>query len=264
MGKEAVRIIENGGYLAPSGTFRLLDAEISAARENTVTYVPKDDVQRGTSATFDTVFEVMNETTLSASRRLLAAGYRVAALNFASATNPGGGFLNGARAQEESLCRSSALYTCLVGHKMYDANRQARDPFYLDYVLYSPDVPVFRGDDDRLLETPYLCTFLTAAAVNVKNLRQKAPEREREIPAVMARRIQKVLAVAARHGDDALVLGAWGCGAFGNDTNVIAGLFRDALTGDFKGQFAHITFAVLDFSSDRTFIAPFQTAFASR
>src|SRR5207253_843688 len=100
------------------------------------------------------------ETTLASARRLVAAGQRPAALNFASAKHPGGGFLNGALAQEESLARSSALYACLVGNPMYTFHQAQSDALYTDYAIYSPDVPVFRGDDGALLPEPYLCSFI--------------------------------------------------------------------------------------------------------
>ena len=205
-----------------------------------------------------------NETTLVAARRLIAAGYRPAALNFASARHPGGGFLNGARAQEESLARSSGLYACLVGNAMYDLHEARRDAMYTDYVIYSPDVPVFRDDNGTLLAEPYLCSFITSPAVNAKVVLEREPSRRAEIPKVMWRRILKVLAVAAIHGHQALVLGAWGCGAFGNDSREIAGLFQRALAEDFRDVFAQVVFAVTDWSKERRFIGPFCEVFGVR
>ena len=86
--------------------------------------------------------------------QLAARGLRPVALNFANATNPGGGFLGGATAQEESLCWATGLYACLLGNPMYAFHQEHDDGLYTDYVIYSPDVPVFRSDVGALLAAP--------------------------------------------------------------------------------------------------------------
>lgn len=209
-----------------------------------------------------TRFDVANESTLAAARRLVAEGHRPVALNFASAKHPGGGFLSGARAQEESLARSSGLYACLNSHPMYELHRAARDPMYTSYAIYSPDVPVFRDDDGALLREPFLCSFITAPAVNAKMVLERDPKRRPEIREAMRERIVKVLAIAAQHEHEALVLGAWGCGVFGNDNEEVASLFEQALTDRFMGAFSRVVFAVLDGSPEERFMGPFKRAFA--
>jgi uncharacterized protein (TIGR02452 family) len=90
-----------------------------------------------------------------------------ACLVFASAKDPGGGFLSGAQAQEESIGRSSALYSCQTAAGEFHAfHRRQGDLRYSDRVIYSPGIPVFRTDDGALLEEPYTVSFLTAAAPN--------------------------------------------------------------------------------------------------
>lgn len=202
-----------------------------------------------------------NETTLSGAQRFSRQGRSSVVLNFASATRPSGGFLNGARAQEEYLARSSGLYQCLRDHPMYAFHAQQDDPLYTDYVIYSPEVPVIRGDDGVLLEVPYTVSILTAPAMHADRV---SPNRHEEINPAMWSRILKVLAVGLAHGHDAIVLGAWGCGAFGNDGEAIASLFRKALTENFQGAYRNIVFAILDQTRDHAFIGPFQRAFRSR
>lgn len=194
-----------------------------------------------------TRFEVTGESSLEAARRL--ADGPVAVLNFASARNPGGGYLNGAQAQEEALCRASALHTCLLAARgFYDHHRADRDPFYTDRMIHSPGVPVFRDDRGRLLTEPYLAGFLTAAAPNAGVIRRTAPERAAEVPGALAVRAERVLETAAAHGYRRLVLGAWGCGVFQNDPARVAGAFRAALGpgGRFARTFDHVVFGVLD------------------
>jgi uncharacterized protein (TIGR02452 family) len=254
--RDTVRALEAGRYTNPSGQVIDFAADLRAAVEGTVSYPPDASLPRFVPGAAATTFEVRNESALDAAERL-AVAHRPTVLNFASAKNPGGGFLNGARAQEESLCRSSGLSFCIRGNPMYDHHRALGGSFYTNYALYSPDVPVLRTEEGDWLDRPYLCSFVTAPAVNVGRSMQAGAVRTE-----MARRVEKVLAIMAGHGHDAIVLGAWGCGVFGNDPEMIAGLFREALFGRFHGAFARVAFAVLDRSADGHFIGPFEERFA--
>jgi uncharacterized protein (TIGR02452 family) len=144
---------------------------------------------------------------------------------------------------------------------MYEFHRARRDAMYTNYAIYSPDVPIIRTDDGALLEQPWLCSILTAPAVNAKAVLQHDPSRRPEIRHAMRERVHKVLTVAAVHGHDTLVLGAWGCGAFGNDGEEIAELFREVLRDRFSGVFARVAFAITDWSKEQRFIGPFVRAF---
>ncbi|WP_455711878.1 TIGR02452 family protein [Streptomyces griseorubiginosus] len=203
----------------------------------------------------------------SAARSAAPSAGRVAVLNFASARNPGGGFLNGAQAQEEALCRASALYTCLLrAREFYDHHRAHRDPFYTDRVIHSPAVPVFRDDRGRLLDSAHMVGFLTAAAPNAGVVRRTAPERVAELPRALAVRAEQVLSVAVAEGYRRLVLGAWGCGVFQNDPAQVAGAFRTLLApgGRFAGAFEHVVFGVLDRTPGAVVRAAFERAFDER
>ncbi|WP_049577998.1 TIGR02452 family protein, partial [Streptomyces sp. SBT349] len=212
-------------------------------------------------------FEVTGESSLAAARRLVAAGGGpVAVLNFASARNPGGGYLNGAQAQEEALCRGSALHTCLLSAPdFYAVHRADPDPFYSDRVIHSPGVPVFRDDRGALLDAPYLAGFLTSAAPNAGVIAQRLPERTGELPAALASRAERVLEVASAQGYRRLVLGAWGCGVFRNDPAQVAAAFRAPLAegGRFSPTFDLAVFAVLDRREPSPTRNAFATAFSS-
>jgi uncharacterized protein (TIGR02452 family) len=256
-------IVAAGGYRASDGREVPLAAAVEAARDGTRMYGP-DPVPVPRMPEVDTFFEVTGESSLQAARRL---GGEPAVLNFASARNPGGGYLNGAQAQEEALCRASALYTCLVGvREYYDHHRAHRDPFYTDRVIHSPAVPVFRDDDGGLLDEPYAAGFLTAAAPNAGVVRRTAPERAAELPHALAVRAERVLETAAAHGYRRLVLGAWGCGVFQNDPVRVAGAFRALLTdgGRFTGAFEHVVFGVLDRTRGAVVREAFVRAFPQR
>jgi uncharacterized protein (TIGR02452 family) len=260
LGNETVSIVTAGGYTGPAGNHVDVRAAADAARDATVEYPPEHQLTLPPSRNAHTQFSVENDTVLAVGRRMAANG-PVAALNFAAATSPGGGFLHGARAQEESIARSSALFSALEGRAMYPFHRARRDAMYTDYVLYSPAVPVFRTDSGDLLDEPWLLSVLTCPAVNGAALEKYAPARPGEIEAVMTTRTAKMLAVAAAHDVRRFILGAWGCGAFGLDPQMMAAIFHDAFTGLFRGVFDEIVFAVTDWSPEKRFIGPFERVF---
>jgi len=264
LGQDTQHILADGGYTTERGMVVDLGPLIACARAGTRSYPPEAALPAQLPGLRPTTFEVTNETTLAAARRLVVAGAHVAALNFASARYPGGGWLSGARAQEESLARASALVPCIAADPMYALHARMRDALYTSSAIYSPDVPVFRDDDGRLLEAPYSIAFITAPAVNAGVVLERDPSRRDAITAAMRERVARVLAIAAIHGHDGLVLGAWGCGVFKNDPAEIAAMFDAALRGPFAGAFETVVFAVLDTSPEHRFIGPFERMFDGR
>ena len=255
---EAVVIIERGEYVAPSGkTVRVREA-IRDAIARTVEHRPEKRVALPSAGAAVTRISVVNTTALAAARAMALRGTVPVVLNFASGTHPGGGFLAGARAQEESLARSSALYACIAGREMYAHHGLANDSAYTSWMIWSPEVPVFRDDETgELLEAPYACAFLTAAAPNAAIVLARSHERAVEVERAMRERVTRSLAIIALHGHADLVLGAWGCGAYGNDPEIVADAYARELGGTFRGAFRQIVFAVLDESEERRFIRPF-------
>lgn len=264
------RIVADGWYAAPSGTAVQIGDVVAAACAGTVSYGPDDldvllgDAVRGGS---ETRIEVTGESSMSAARRLYDEGAaRIAVLNFASARNAGGGYLRGARAQEEDLCRGSALYTTLrQAPDFYAAHRASRDLAYSHRVIYSPDVPVYRDTRYRLLGAPYRVSFLTSPAPNAGVIARDRLADLTAVPELLAERASRVLAVAAHHGRRSLVLGAWGCGVIRNDPAQVAVAFRRNLTGGgaFAGAFERIVFAVLDTTVGRSNLTAFRSAFSA-
>ncbi|MFJ8360940.1 TIGR02452 family protein [Streptomyces sp. NPDC093984] len=264
--RQTEEIVAAGAYRAPGGRTVAIAAAVEAARTRTRMYGP-DAVDIPPAGQVTGVLEVTGESSLEAARRLVGrSGDPVAVLSFASARNPGGGFLNGAQAQEEALCRASALYACVREvREFYDHHRAHRDPFYTDRVIHSPAVPVFRDDHGRLLDVPYAVGFLTAAAPNAGVVLHRAPERAAELPRALATRAERVLETAAACGYRRLVLGAWGCGVFRNDPAQVAGAFQGLLAGGrFAGHFEEVVFAVLDRTPGTTTRAAFERAFGTR
>lgn len=168
-------------------------------------------------------------------------------MNFANAHVPGGGFLAGATAQEESLCRCSTLYASISSDKakeMYSYNTKHLSSTDSHYMLLSPNVKVFRNHKCELLKIPYNVGVITVPAPNRRGKAIFTPKSVLE--KVMTERIRYMLNVAHDNKYTSLVLGAWGCGAFGNKTEDVAGYFYRVLIEEQQAQwFDEVCFAVL-------------------
>lgn len=185
---------------------------------------------------------------------------KVTVLNFASATNPGGGVKNGSSAQEESLCRCSTLYPALSQQRLWDCyylpNRASGDALHTDACIYTPFVTVCKTDEDypkRLPEEDFVAVdVITCAAPNLRsqpanihnpgdgNTVHISPE---ELYELHLSRAKHILHVSAANGTEVLVLGAFGCGAFRNDPAVVAKAYADALA-EYAQYFERIDFAI--------------------
>ncbi len=245
--KQTLAACEAGRYMTPRGATVELTGLIARAVESTVTYELGTYVSAPIrSRVAATTISVTAESTIEAIRRLAVGSGHLGCLNFASAKNPGGGFLGGAQAQEESLARSSALYPCLQtqpGH--YARNKANRSATYLDLAIYSAAVPFFRDDDGGWFDVPALCSVITCAAPNAGALRQHGRFVEAEVLAALRARAAFVLAIARDAAIDHLILGAWGAGVFANDPVMVAQTFADLLQGPFDRTFSSVVFAVV-------------------
>lgn len=185
---------------------------------------------------------------------------KIAVLNFASATHPGGGVKTGASAQEECLCRCSTLYPTLtqdwLWRKYYKKNRNMRDNLHTDACIYSPDIIICKSDTDfpeRLPEEEWhKVDVISCAAPNLRRepVNQYNPESGKGVKMtpeklydLHLRRAKGILNTAAIHGVDILITGAFGCGAFANDPHTVAEAWRDAVS-DYGKIFSAIEFAV--------------------
>ena len=199
---------------------------------------------------------VTRNRSFEAARLHAGRGLRTAVLNFASSTSPGGGVTRGASAQEECLCRVSTLYPCLKDERMwnqfYAPHRRAGNPLHNDDIIYTKDVLVLKDDDYRPLEKPFAVDVITCAAPNLRESASNAynpDDGERadispaELLALHERRGRRILAAAAANGAQAVVLGAFGCGAFRNDPVIVARAYANILPA-FRRHFRAIEFAV--------------------
>ena len=275
--QDTLNVIKTGHYYAPTGEKVDISQDVTDCLAGTKFYEPdrlsslQTDVLSKPAQFSSTEFEVRNETTLMGAERLARSlGQKqlkkIGVLNFASAKNAGGGFRNGAQAQEESLARSSALYKSLVRcPQYYEFHRANRSAFYSNRMIYSPACPVFRKDDGTFLDKPFLVDFITSPAPNRGAMKQNKADNPDRIEEVLRDRAAKVLSLAASHDCDALILGAWGCGVFRNDPAIVAEIFADYLlpNGLFSGKFKTVLFSVLDSTKKLKIFQEFQVQFSS-
>lgn len=222
--------------------------EVQALSEATVLMPAPSAMPEGRVKFEKTEIEVMQCSTVDAIIRETERGARVCALNFASYKNPGGMFTDGSMAQEESLCHASILYPVLCSDRVrslfYDRHKgNLNKALYLSDMLYTPDVPFWQGG----VETK--ASIITCAAPN-----KKAAQTYQKVPDDLCKlaiedRIAAVLHTADVNQEDTLILGAFGCGVFGNDVREVAEIFRDQLECAFRGTFQRVVFAVLDHPS---------------
>lgn len=205
---------------------------------------------------------VENISTVDAIRKLVLEGKeKIGVLNFASAKNPGGGFLNGAKAQEESLAASSTLYRTLIVHEeYYRENRKCNSMIYTNHAIYSPDVVFFRDGSFRLTE-PVKASVLTLPAVNMGQVIQKGEDVEAAKKA-MKQRMKLALAIFANEGAKNLVLGAYGCGVFRNEPKDVAIWWKELLDTEMGKYFDLVFHAVLDYSREKKCIGAFEEVFS--
>ena len=244
IGRESIRITADRKYMVNG-------AEIDFSRvdvEQVIVISPKDGESLLEAGIDEYKTEsmceisVINSDSFEAGRKFDNA----LVMNFANAHNPGGGFLHGANAQEESLCRCSTLYASITTGKaseMYRYNNSRASRVESDYMLISPNVVVFRGEGLALIDNPYTLGVVTIPAPNKRGAALFAGDKL--IEDTFVRRIRIMLCAAAKYGYKDLVLGAWGCGAFGNDPDDVAGYFRRVIVDEEYGKcFNNICFAV--------------------
>ena len=185
---------------------------------------------------------------------------RIAVLNFASASRPGGGVKNGSSAQEESLCRCSTLYPTIDRRRLrqqyYDVNRAARDVRHTDACIYSPGVIICKTDESTPRRMPddrfVTVDVISCAAPNLRNEPANYHNPETGDPVRMEpeelyelhyNRAKHILHIAACNKVDILILGAFGCGAFANDPNIVSKAYCSALA-EYQRFFDVIEFAI--------------------
>lgn len=180
-------------------------------------------------------------------------GKKVCVLNFASATNPGGGVTRGSSAQEEAICRCSSLYFNLREKRMWEGfyapHRAQKNPLHNDDCIYTPGVVVFKSDTAAPQALPpdewYTVNVLTCAAPNLRQHpgNQIVQIGKQELRQLHEKRMRRIMSLAASEGNEVVILGAFGCGAYSNPPEVVAEAMRTVVR-EYRSLFQIIEFAV--------------------
>ena len=230
--------------------------------KSTVIYRENEYPEINTDKIFDTNILVTKSRTFEAAIRNYKEhkDKKIAVLNFASATTPGGGVTFGSSAQEEALCRCSTLYSVLNTNYLldnfYQRNSDASNPLNNDDIIYTKDIIICKTDTDhptRLQEKDFVkVDVITCAAPNLR----ERPSNEfnisngehvsisdEELYKIHLQRAKHILHIAKLNDVEILILGAFGCGAFRNNPKVVARAFKDALN-EYKKSFFIVEFAI--------------------
>ncbi|MCL2848876.1 MAG: TIGR02452 family protein [Micrococcales bacterium] len=206
----------------------------------------------GPATPVDTVITLEAASVVEVMTREARLPGRVGVMVFASATKPGGGWRSGSLAQEEAISYASLLPFALesVEAEFYAPSRAEKNSyFYTTGGVWAPAVPIIRDDAGRWLDDRPRVDFFTIAAPNVSAMMQNLPavDHARVADDLRTKMCNTLRALA---GCSTIILGAFGCGVFGNDPAVVAGIWHDLLADpEFQGRYRKVIFAVPDTSS---------------
>ena len=260
-------------------TDKELSDSIVKAKKNTTIFWENDYPEFDQKATCDTVITVSKDRSYEAAMRLdkLMSGSKIAVMNFANAFHAGGGVTKGSSAQEECLCRTSTLYPLLY-------RRSLRDTFYKhhhtlntskasDALIYTEGVIICKTDEDLPKRMPreewVSVDVITVAAPDLRTksnihaaiIGNGTYMNDAELFGYHVKRAIHIMTCAAAKGADTLVLGAFGCGAFQNNPEVVARAYKVALD-EFPNVFRRIEFAVYCSPRDDTNYQVFNRIFS--
>ena len=257
---ETVEIVECGAYETKRGIVVELPND-KAMRKGSVLY--QQELPKAGATDYDgvTSVKVLEQDCIVAAKGLLDCGYNPAVLNLASSWSPGGGVVQGSRAQEESIFRRTNLYRSLYqfahGGKpdMFATKPEPIDlkktPHYkvhLDYHfggIYTPGATVFRATNFELFQKPFPMSFISVAAIKEPVLTPSGHLTDADKDQTRDK-IRTIFRIGLKHGHDSLVLGALGCGAYGNPPADVAKLFHEVFEEEeFRDKYKMLVFAIM-------------------
>ena len=181
-------------------------------------------------------------------------GYKISILNFANGKYPGGGYINGAIAQEEDICRklpefyTSLLYSKFKSmHTCYPFGAATKKRY--SSVLWTDNVLIKRDKNLNYITDKNKWKSIGIVSAAAPNINGNDYYDNSEIN----KTVNNIFITPVKFSNtNILILGAWGCGAFGNNPVKIAKLFRDAILNGMASKYTIICFAIPGIYNDRT------------
>lgn len=208
-------------------------------RESIINSIEKSYIQSSFDPILEDCVEKPNITitdsdsvsTLRLHRIIGGKSAKIAVLNFASATRPGGGYTSGSSAQEEDLCRASTLYPVISNSKFEDFYYLGYNtyPRYTNNLIYCKDILFFRHQNGTMTDEYVTADVITCAAPNCSGTSYI-----HNIEEILNMRAAAIIAAASANNIETLILGAFGCGVFKNDPSLVANAFKIALGSNHK------------------------------
>ncbi|KAJ6593400.1 hypothetical protein B0H19DRAFT_919867 [Mycena capillaripes] len=260
--EDTLTAVEHGSYTDSDGHTHTVD-DLSKSPSATDLYPPDSSLSgwatippQSNADALKTELVLLKSSTLEGVQYCTPLARRIGVLNFASATRPGGGFLGGARAQEESIARSSNIYSSLMtpeGQRFYTVHKtETKSKYYTHAMIYTRGVQLIRSDAGDWVK-PATVDVLTSAAVNAGVVRQREGGGEKDVEKiiedVMRERMGRLLFLFEKEGVQDLVLGSFGTGVFQNKVPMVAKLWVELLWAPearFKNSFQRVAFAIID------------------
>lgn len=230
-------IFEKGSYMLNGELVKLHMSQLK-----TRVYDKKPDIKIKNN--YNTIITVTNNDSIT--ECLIGDDSKTVVLNFASYKYPGGGYLTGSKAQEECLCRQTTLYPELEKQvKWYDNHRRnLNNGLYGNDTALTENVEIIRNSNNELINSNKFIGIITSAAVNAKTVRRFKPQLENKINECMLERLDTIMAVAYVNDYETLILGAYGCGVFGNKVKDVAEMCKELLSNKYKGAFKKVAFPI--------------------
>jgi len=257
---ETVKIVSSGKYKNKKGEFVYINKEVNGKTiDDAIMYDNdiKKQIDFETRCHCNTRITVVNQDCLYAAKELINNGLHPAVINNASFVHPGGGVRNGSAAQEENICRRSNLFESIFRFdetlsKEYNLTNSTDKhyPLNLNYgAIYSPSITVFRAGEDKnyeLLEEPYTIDVITIAAIKKPTLLD-GRKLEHRTKIVLKRKVEHMLNIALANDNDSVILGAFGCGAYGIPPEEMASIFKEVIMSkEYCDKFSALVFAIID------------------